>query len=62
MQVHIEAESKAAYHCRKYTIGDEDCDHTHTEVCQQCLNLEEILDERLWKTQARKIKMLCFFR
>lgn len=47
MQVHIEAESKTADHCRKYALGDEDCDHTHTEVCQQCLNLEEILDEIL---------------
>jgi hypothetical protein len=32
MQVHIEAESKTADHCRKYALGDEDCDHTHTEV------------------------------
>jgi hypothetical protein len=31
MQVHIEAESKTADHCRKYALGDEDCDHTHTD-------------------------------
>jgi hypothetical protein len=32
MQVHIEAESKTADHCRKYALGDEDCDHTHRSM------------------------------
>jgi hypothetical protein len=32
MQLYIEAESNTADHCRKYALGDEDCDHTHKEV------------------------------
>ena len=51
MQVHIEAESKTADHCRKYALGDEDCDHTHTEVCQQCLNLEETVEDSSWENK-----------
>ncbi|VDI67385.1 Hypothetical predicted protein [Mytilus galloprovincialis] len=46
-KVHIEAESNIADHCRLFALseGEEQCGHSHTEICLQCRNLDEILNE-----------------
>ncbi|CAC5395476.1 unnamed protein product [Mytilus coruscus] len=46
-KVHIEAESNIADHCRLFALseGEVQCGHSHTEICLQCRNLDEILNE-----------------
>ncbi|XP_052097185.1 uncharacterized protein LOC127732151 [Mytilus californianus] len=46
-KVHIEAESNIADHCRLFALseGEVQYGHSHTEICLQCRNLDEIMNE-----------------